>query len=724
MQVSLAQIITSIISLTGLTVIILLVSVRDFKNKIIQRFILFSFLVLIYVLLTFLDDFQSSLYVSLWMIRSEVFFANFIPTAFYSFAVVFTGYKYQKKWASYLIYLTIIPMSVIAYLPSTVKSVIRGQFGVNVDKTGPLYYVTLIYFLVVLTYSFIILFRNSKVSDRVTKLQTSLISFGLGVTVAINLVVVFLFPFFGLTDIGNLIGTPSIIILVAGIGYAVLVQHMFDIRTVIIRSIGFFVIIGITAGLFVAAILGLGALAIPGLILKPNEYIFIISASVVAGMIFKPLTDNLQSRFNKAFSSTTYDPKTVLNKIANLLATTIKVDDLFIGIEKIFVEYLGIRRVDGVIYNKDEIIYRTTDVTSYPSPEEFTQLGDENINIDETIDQDKLAILRKYNINFYIVMHAQGSKVGYLLLGPKNNGLSFNATDIKTVLTIADQLSVALRNIISFVEIQNFNKTLQQKVEKATDKLRDTNAKLEDANSTKDDFISMASHQLTTPIVSIEGYLSMANRGYLGEINPKLSKSLLAAEDQARVMKGIISDLLNVSRMASGKFVLELVETDLGEIAKREVELSEPLANEQGTVLKYNEPKDKLHKIVCDEQKIRQVIVNFITNALHYAPKGQVDVYAQNATNGIELRVVDDGIGVPEDQKSKLFQKFFRASNAAKERPSGNGIGLYLAKKVIEEHGGKIIFQSTENKGSTFGFFLPSQPVNSQLPAKPSDSAE
>lgn len=716
MNISLPQLISFNLTVLGLIVIIFIVSLRDIKSKINQRFLLFAFLVLAYAIATFVDDFNFPLSVSIWLLRLDLFIANFIPAAFYAFSMAFSNYKYQKKWLSYLIYLSLLPLSIISFLPQTVTEVKRGTYGVNIVGSGPLYYLTLVYFVAVLAVSFAILYKYSKISDRVTRQQTSLISFGLGTTVAINLVVVYLFPYLKLVDIGNLITSPSIVILVASIGYALLRHHMFDIRTVILRTAGFFVIVGLTAGLFVAGILASGALLIPGLILSPSEYVFILLSSVIAGMIFKPTTDFLEKKFNKAFAIESYDAQEILNRVGGLVASTVDVDDLCINLKDIVTSGMKISRIDIVVVRQNQTIYNTTDVNSYPTDEEFKALGDEDINIDETTDQDKLAILRKYKVNFYIVLKSHDAKVGYLLIGPKNNGLAYNDKDIKTLITIADEAAVAFNNIGSFVEIQQFNKSLQEKIDAATFQLKQANEKLKIADTNKDDFVSILSHQLTAPLATIEGNLSLATNGYLGEVNPKLAEALKSAADRTRVMKGLITDLLNVSRMATGNFKLDLKEMDLQKIVNAEVDFARPLAKTQQVNLNYHKPEQGNVEVLCDETKLRQVVVNFITNAINYSPKGHVDVYLIPKLDSVEFRVVDDGIGVPENQKAKLFEKFFRADNAKKERPSGSGIGLYLAKRVIDEHGGSIIFKSTQGHGSTFGFIIPTKPLSQPAP--------
>lgn len=109
-----------------------------------------------------------------------------------------------------------------------------------------------------------------------------------------------------------------------------------------------------------------------------------------------------------------------------------------------------------------------------------------------------------------------------------------------------------------------------------------------------------------------------------------------------------------------------------------------------------------------DEGKIRQVIMNFLDNAIYYSREGST-IYIDLSVGGGEvmLKVRDTGIGVPEVEQPRLFTKFYRASNARKQRPDGTGVGLFLAKKVVTAHGGSIIFESVENEGSTFGFRLP-----------------
>ncbi|MDF2461141.1 MAG: putative Histidine kinase, partial [Candidatus Saccharibacteria bacterium] len=175
-------------------------------------------------------------------------------------------------------------------------------------------------------------------------------------------------------------------------------------------------------------------------------------------------------------------------------------------------------------------------------------------------------------------------------------------------------------------------------------------------------------------------------------------------------MVNLISDLLNVSRLQAGRFIIQTKPTDMVKMIQEEVHQLESHAKAKNIALIFDAPARPLPIIEIDENKTRQVIMNFIDNAIYYTQKGEVRVVLEQTSDLVRLRVTDTGIGVPKDAQKKLFSKFFRAGNAQIVRPDGTGLGLYLAKRVVEDQGGTIIFESVEGKGSTFGFELPIKP--------------
>ncbi len=147
--------------------------------------------------------------------------------------------------------------------------------------------------------------------------------------------------------------------------------------------------------------------------------------------------------------------------------------------------------------------------------------------------------------------------------------------------------------------------------------------------------------------------------------------------------------------------------TDLSKLVADEVEQLKPTAAARHMTLEYHRP-DTFPSCDLDQNKIRQVIMNFIDNSIFYSHEGStIKVELLQAPGEAILQVKDTGIGIPKDEQHRLFTKFYRASNAKRVRPDGTGIGIFMAKKVVVAHGGSIIFESVESKGSTFGFRLP-----------------
>ncbi|MDB5178473.1 MAG: putative Histidine kinase [Patescibacteria group bacterium] len=290
--------------------------------------------------------------------------------------------------------------------------------------------------------------------------------------------------------------------------------------------------------------------------------------------------------------------------------------------------------------------------------------------------------------------------------------LAFDSSWMKTTGGPADAIGFALTlavittvSWLSNREIERFNSTLQDKVDHATARLRTANKNLKVLDKAKDEFISMASHQLGTPLTAIEGYLSMTLDKDKHTMTTEQREFVKYALEASERMGGMSRDLLNASRLNAGKFTIHREPVDLAAMVKGEVESLQPAAKRKG--LKVELISSPVPILNVDPSKTRQVVMNFIDNAIYYTQQGSIQVTLERHLGAVVLTVADTGIGVPDNEKSKLFAKFYRAKNATAARPDGTGLGIYLAKRVIEDQGGAIIFKSAENKGSTFGFSLP-----------------
>jgi signal transduction histidine kinase len=294
---------------------------------------------------------------------------------------------------------------------------------------------------------------------------------------------------------------------------------------------------------------------------------------------------------------------------------------------------------------------------------------------------------------YVIKLLARRQIVGLLVVGYTSPIAQLSPADTELLDRLSESIGVALDNKLLFEENQQ---VLRQ--------IKESNAKLRALDEAKDDFISMASHQLRTPLTSVKGYISMVLEGDAGKITPTQKKLLTQSFFSSQRMVYLIADLLNVSRLRTGKFMIEPTPVNLAAVVEEELEQLKETAVARALKLTYKKPKH-FPELMLDETKIRQVIMNFTDNAIYYTPsKGRINVRLIETPTSVEFRVEDNGIGVPKGERPHLFTKFYRAGNARKARPDGTGLGLFMAKKVVIAQGGALIFESQENKGSIFGF--------------------
>ena len=227
----------------------------------------------------------------------------------------------------------------------------------------------------------------------------------------------------------------------------------------------------------------------------------------------------------------------------------------------------------------------------------------------------------------------------------------------------------------------------------------------------KQEFITVASHQLRTPITELNWALETISQdtGLAADMKSLAENAL----NSARKMLHIVEDLLSVSRLEEGRFGYSFESTDPAALVGKILADAMPAANRSGLQLYFERPKEELPQVTVDVQKLSMVLSNMVDNAIRYnVPNGQIVVTLEKVADQpyVEVRVKDTGIGLPAEEMEKLFSKFFRASNAVKFQADGSGLGLYIARNIIQAHGGQIWAESELNRGTTVHFTIPTDP--------------
>lgn len=559
--------------------------------------------------------------------------------------------------------------------------------------------------------------------------QLRLIIMGLAGTFALIVVTNLFLVVFGHNTAFVPYGPAFTLIFSASFAYAIIRHRLFDIRAAIARSLAYLLIVATMSGVYGIALLGAVNVLFPG-----PHWEFLRQA--IAVVMITPLALTFQStkRFfdrltHRLFYRDDYDFQEVLDEMGNIVVAEFELYKILNGSRRVLSKALKSAFIEFVLFKNDKPYF---EAHTYKTIGQSTlALGSEII----TQQKDLLEVeamsyphrlhekLKDADVALSLRLKTHEQVVGYIIFGAKRSGNIYSAQDKRLLLILANELAIAIQNAMRFEEIQNFNFTLQARVEEATHKLRHANERLKSLDETKDDFISMASHQLRTPLTSIKGYLSMVLEGDAGKLTPMQKEMLGQAFFSSQRMVYIIADLLNVSRLKTGKFIIEPSKINLAEVIAEELVQVEEMAASKQLTLQYDKPKD-FPDLMLDETKIRQVIMNFVDNAIYYTPSGgHITVRLLNKPSTLELRVEDNGIGVPKHEQPHLFTKFYRAGNARKARPDGTGLGLFMAKKVIVAQGGSILFASHEGKGSMFGFVFSKSHLKAGQPEKPAVAA-
>lgn len=279
--------------------------------------------------------------------------------------------------------------------------------------------------------------------------------------------------------------------------------------------------------------------------------------------------------------------------------------------------------------------------------------------------------------------------------------------DLDLLMTIANDIAVALDNALAYQQLEQFTATLERRVRDRTQELQAANARLQELDRLKSAFVSNVSHELRTPMTSIKGYVENMLEGLGGALTEKQGHYLSRIRHNVERLTRMINDLLDLSRIEAGRVELHRETVSIHDLVNEVVEGFLPLAGEKSVSLSAHH-SGVPPVIQGDRDKLHQVLSNLIQNAIKFTPaSGAVRVESRVRDDGcLQLCVADTGCGIPPQELDKVFERFYR-SEATLGETRGAGLGLAIAKSLVELHGGRIWATSTPGQGSRFFFTVP-----------------
>ena len=238
--------------------------------------------------------------------------------------------------------------------------------------------------------------------------------------------------------------------------------------------------------------------------------------------------------------------------------------------------------------------------------------------------------------------------------------------------------------------------------------LTKANEKLTELDKMKSEIVSVVTHQLRTPLSAIKWTLKLLLNEDVGKVVPAQRELLLKGFESNERMIILVNDMLSVDRLESGKVKYNFVPIQFEQLTQEMIQELLPIATPRNIRIEFTAPKELLPKIKIDPEKIRDVLQNLIDNAIKYTKEnGMIAIGVEMADDQLHFWIKDTGIGIPEEEKEKIFSRFFRAGNAVHTQTDGSGLGLFIASSIVKRHGGKIWFESAPGEGTTFHVRLP-----------------
>jgi signal transduction histidine kinase len=634
--------------------------------------------------LLFVGDFFLTPGVSLWAVRVAAMLGTVSLPFFLFFCMKFP--VPSKRFGARFGLIAGAPaviLGILCFTPLIIPAIDLRNHSAQPDGLGILYTIQSVYLIGGYLLAMVILLIKQRQTNAGQKNQIRLVVGGMAVALLVNALTGFVLTVLQVSNnYSNLIGSISFLIFVAATSYAIVKHRLFDIRLALVRTVGFLFTISLVGGLYSVLIIFVGVPLIDNhsvtFIKNASSLLPLIPLTIFIALTFHRIQSFIARATTRFFYQDLFDLRTVLDVFADTLVSSNDIEKIMQSSLKVITDAIKPNHAYFVVFNDSGRVYRKI-AHGTSAPKSMAELiGDikgvkENPVIRDNLDDS--VIPRSFvadDIFLVLRLGAKEKPVGTLLFGPKQNGRSYTSQDIDLLRIGAKNLAIAVDNAKKYEQISHFANRLHDEVLQATAKLRAANTELKTLDAMKDDFISMASHQLRTPASSVHEALQMLNHSAMPLT--KLDRDNLEelAEASSEHLVTVVADMLSIARIQAGHFTVTKAPVVMQDLVERVLKQTGVLAEQKHIKLIFDKPSEPI-KLVADMPKINEAMSNYIENAIKYSLENTtVTVRLILSDKTVKFEVSDSGMGVPLEERKHLFSKFYRAENARMQQPDGN----------------------------------------------------
>lgn len=413
-----------------------------------------------------------------------------------------------------------------------------------------------------------------------------------------------------------------------------------------------------------------------------------------------------------------------VQRISRQMSQALNVNEIFQKVSTSLFEDLGFTRVMIASLNENNTLRLRLNV-GYKDPQIDTILKE--INTDATLlqalqdtqllssinstNKTKERIMQVFEAEHFIFspILTQNQSIGFVFTGNRYNAPAVTQSDEELIAILSGQIGQSIENAQLFEKVFRSSQELEIKVTDRTKQLASALQKVNEISKKKSEFISAVSHELRTPLTSIKGYAAILIAGKIGEVPPAVKERLAKINSHSDNLVGLINDLLDIARIESGRQEMKFALYKIKNIVDNVVDLLTPQITAKGVNIQLRFSQS-IEEVYVDASHTERVLINLINNAIKFTPaNGTITLMAPPTLDRgyAVFSVADTGIGIPASDIKNLFSEFFRVDNEINQNVKGTGLGLVLAKNIVQAHRGKMWVQSQVGVGTTFYFTLP-----------------